>query len=67
MAMKSEKCVGLLKEIFYQNVKDNTTIYKSEQKLALFCSLCLTCKYPITLPLVYYCIEQRPRQLQVVW
>jgi len=26
MAMKREKFVGLLKEIFYQNVKDDSTI-----------------------------------------
>jgi len=26
MAMKREKCAGLLKEIFYQNVKDKSTI-----------------------------------------
>lgn len=25
MAMKREKCAGLLKEIFYQKVKDNLT------------------------------------------
>ena len=31
MAIKSEKCAGLLKEIFYQKVKDNLTFKLTDQ------------------------------------